>query len=181
VHLNRLKTERLVKVPAQGKHRYYSLHDPDVANALEALSLIAGGSRGRLVPSTPSRLLVARTCYDHMAGKLGMLLHSRFKAMGWLSVGPAPKGNACDLSIEGAKAFECLGIDLEEARISRRRFAYECLDWSERQPHLGGALGAAFLRIALQRRWVVQDLDSRALSITSRGRREILSRFGIQL
>jgi hypothetical protein len=73
-----------------------------------------------------------------------------------------------------------LGIDVEEARATRRRFAYECLDWSERQPHLAGALGAALLRIALKKKWVVQDLDSRAVSITRVGQREMFSRFGIQ-
>jgi DNA-binding transcriptional ArsR family regulator len=181
VHLNRLKAERLVRVLVQGKHRYYSLQGSDVANALEALSLVAGGGRVDFVPNTPSRLLAARTCYDHMAGKLAVLLHNRFKAIGWLVVGEAGKGNGCELSNEGVKAFESLGIDLAEARTSRRRFAYECLDWSERQPHLAGALGAAFLKIALKKKWVVQDLDSRALSLTSLGRREIVSRFGIHL
>src|SRR4030095_15219315 len=121
--------------------------------------------------------LIARTCYDHMAGKLGVLLHSRFKAMGWLTIG----SRNGDLSLDGLKGFESLGIDLEETRAARRRFAFECLDWSERQPHLAGGLGAAVLKIALKRNWVVQDLDSRALSVTCQGRREILNRFAIQL
>src|SRR5215472_6239560 len=68
VHLNRLKAERLVKMFAQGKHRYYSLHGSDVAGALEALSLIAGSSRAAFVPRTPRNLVLARTCYDHIAG-----------------------------------------------------------------------------------------------------------------
>ena len=180
VHLNRLKAERLVKVLVQGKHRYYSLHGSDVAGALEALSIIAGGSRERFVANIPSRLAMARTCYDHMAGKLGVLLHSRLKAMGWLLLSSG-KDNAWNLSDDGVKGFAVLGINLEEARGARRRFAYECLDWSERQPHLAGALGAALLGIARKRKWVVEDLDSRALSITSQGRREILDRFAIEL
>jgi DNA-binding transcriptional ArsR family regulator len=85
VHLHRLKTERLVKVHVQGKHRYYSLEGPNVAGALEGLSVLAGGSRGQFVPNTPSRLRAARTCYDHMAGTLGVALHDRFQALGWLS------------------------------------------------------------------------------------------------
>ena len=72
VHLNRLKAAHLVKVFVQGKHRYYSLEEPDVASALEGLSVLAGGSRGKFVPSTPSRLRAARTCYDHMAGTGGV-------------------------------------------------------------------------------------------------------------
>jgi hypothetical protein len=63
----------------------------------------------------------------------------------------------------------------------RRRFACPCLDWSERRPHLGGALGAALLKLALKRKWVVQDLDSRALDVTSFGRREMMTRFGLQV
>jgi len=180
VHLNRLKAERLVKVLVQGKHRYYSLHGSDVAGALEALSIIAGESRERFVANIPSRLAMARTCYDHMAGKLGVMLHSRFKAMGWLSIS-SRKGNSCDLTIDGVKGFESLGIDVQETRAARRRFAYECLDWSERQPHLAGALGAALLEVARKRKWVVEDLDSRALSITSHGQGEILKRFAIQI
>jgi DNA-binding transcriptional ArsR family regulator len=181
VHLNRLKIANLVKVFVQGKHRFYSLEGPDVANALEGLSVLAGGSRDTFVPSTSSRLRAARTCYDHMAGTLGVSLHDRFGALGWLSHGTRASGTAYELSLGGTKAFEALGIDINATRLLRRRFACACLDWSERRPHVGGALGAAFLKAALKRRWVVQDLDSRALGVTSMGRREMLTRFGLQL
>src|SRR5262249_20973599 len=127
VHLNRLKTERLVKVTVQGKHRYYSLEGPDVAHALEGLGVLAGGSRDRFVPHTPSHLLAARTCYDHIAGRLGVSLHDRFKTLGWLSPEAAGRADAYELTPDGAKAFEALGIDIDEARGLRRRFAYACL------------------------------------------------------
>jgi DNA-binding transcriptional ArsR family regulator len=179
VHLARLKAERLVKVFAQGKHRYYSLAGADVAAVLEALNVVAGRPRDRFVPNTPSRLRVARTCYDHMAGTVAVLLHDRFTALKWLSAVPAGD-KRYDLTGKGAIACEALGIDLEATRALRRRFAYPCLDWSERRPHLGGALGAALLDLALKRKWVVQDLDSRALSVTKAGRREMLARFGVQ-
>jgi DNA-binding transcriptional ArsR family regulator len=180
VHLNRLKTERLVKLFVQGKHRYYSLEGPSVARALEGLSVLAGGSRGRFVPSTPSRLRAARTCYDHMAGALGVSLNDRFQALGWLSAGPADGGNAYHLTADGAQAFEAMGIDIAAARGLRRRFACACLDWSERRPHVGGALGASLLAIALRRNWVTQDLDTRALGVTTLGGRELLARFGVR-
>ena len=175
VHLNRLKTERLVKVLTQGKHRYYSLEGPNVASLLEGLSVLAGGRRDNFVPTTPSRLRAARTCYDHMAGAVGVALHDRFKALRWLSA------DSTSVTREGTKAFEALGIDLEAARALRRRFASACLDWSERRPHIGGALGAALLKVALKKRWVTQDLDSRALGVTSLGRREMQARFGLHL
>ncbi len=180
VHLQRLKMRRLVKVVAQGKHRYYSLEGRDVGAALEALSVLAGGSRKAFVPSTPNRLRSARTCYDHIAGLLGVALHDRFQMMGWL-LPDSGGGTECDLSPKGAKAFATLGIDVEAARLLRRRFAYACLDWSERRPHLGGALGAAVLNAALKRRWVVQELDNRALGVTGLGRREMLARFGLEV
>jgi DNA-binding transcriptional ArsR family regulator len=179
VHLNRLKTAHLVKVQARGKHRFYSLGGPDVASALEGLSVLAG-ARDKFVPNTPSRLRAARTCYDHMAGRVGVLLHDRFKALGWLA-GSNSKDNAYDLTPDGAKAFEALGIDIEAIRALRRRFACACLDWSERRPHVGGALGAALLKVALKRKWVLQDLDSRVLDVTNIGRREMLARFGLHV
>lgn len=179
VHLLRLKTQRLVKVIAQGKHRYYSLEGANVAAALEALSVLAGGSRDLFVPNTPNRLRSARTCYDHIAGTLGVSLHDRFQALGWLA-GASGAENVYDLTPVGAKAFEALGIDIEATRALRRRFAYACVDWSERRPHVGGAVGAALLNVALKRKWVIQDLDSRALTVTRAGRREMQSRFGVR-
>lgn len=181
VHLDRLRAARLVKVLAQGKHRFYSLAGSDVARALEGLSVLAGGSRDKFVSCTPSRLRVARTCYDHMAGAVGVLLHDRLKALGWLSARSRDGDRAYDLTIDGTTALESLGIEVEAARRLRRRFACACLDWSERRPHLGGALGAALLKAALKRRWVTQDLDCRALTVTSLGRREMLTRFGLRI
>lgn len=181
VHLHRLEKERLVKVLAQGKHRYYRLAGEDVAAALEALSVLAGGFRNSFVPHTPNRLLAARTCYDHIAGTLGVALHDRIKAMGWLSggAGESAAENAYELTPRGIKAFGELGIDVQANRALRRRFAYACVDWSERRPHLGGAVGAALLNIALERKWVIRELDSRALAITRVGRREMRARFGL--
>jgi DNA-binding transcriptional ArsR family regulator len=191
VHLNRLKTEHLVKVLIQGKHRYYSLEGPNVAMVLEGLSVLAGGARDQFVPTTPSRLRAARTCYDHLAGTVGVSLHDRFRALGWLSAGSKIPGSTIDgstiddraynVTADGTRAFAALGIDIDATRTLRRRFACACLDWSERRPHLGGALGAALLKVALKKKWVVHDLDSRALSVTSFGRREMLTRFGLHV
>jgi DNA-binding transcriptional ArsR family regulator len=177
-HLNRLKAERLVRVVVQGKHRYYSLEGPNVASALEGLSVLAGSVRARFVPKTPSRLRVARTCYDHLAGTLGVSLHDRLLVLGWISAG---SDREYVLSLSGASAFEALGVDVAATRSLRRKFACACLDWSERRPHVGGALGAALLQVALKRKWVTQDLDCRALSVTNYGRREMLARFGLRL
>jgi DNA-binding transcriptional ArsR family regulator len=181
VHLNRLKIERLVRVLDQGKHRYYSLEGPNVASALEGLSVLAGESPQQWIPNTPSRLRAARTCYDHIAGTLGVSLYDRFRALKWLSAPSPSAGNSVTLTQDGVRAFESLRIDLDATRSLRRRFAYPCLDWSERRPHIGGALAAALFAVALKRKWVTQDFDTRALAITAFGRREMLARFGLRV
>lgn len=194
-HLSRLMAERLIKVHAQGKHRYYSLEGPGVAEVLEGLSVLAGGARPKFVPNTPDRLRFARTCYDHIAGMLGVSLHDRLHGLKWLSpvlggrsttssrgnLGASTGSNDYEVTSQGEKALSGLGIDLDSARKLRRRFACACLDWSERRPHLGGALGAALLEVALKKRWVSQDLDSRALHVTTLGRRELKARFKLQI
>jgi DNA-binding transcriptional ArsR family regulator len=176
-HLQRLKDAGLVKVLLQGKHRFYSLESMFVASALEGLSVLAGNPRAKFVPTTPNRLRQARTCYDHMAGSMAVALHDRLHKLKWLT--NANQEAEYELTREGTNAFESMGVDIEATRVLRRRFAPACLDWSERRPHIGGALGAAILKMALKRKWVIQDLDSRSLGITSLGKREMKSRFGV--
>ena len=174
-HLARLMAARLVTVRVQGKHRYYSLAGPEVAAVLEGLSVLAGGERAAFRPNTPSRLRPARSCYDHLAGAVGVGLHDRFKALGYLDA----DADGYELTGAGAEALAALGLDVPATRALRRRFAYDCLDWSERRPHLGGALGAAVLTLALRRGWLARDLDSRAVTVTDKGRRELRGRFGL--
>ena len=135
VHLARLKEQRLVKVLRQGKHRYYSLEGENVARTLEALTVLAGGTRQKFVPATPQHLRTARTCYDHMAGHLAVSLRDRFEKLNWLVVENANE-DGYDLTEKGAKALGALGIDIDAVRSLRRRFAYACVDWSERRPHI---------------------------------------------
>jgi DNA-binding transcriptional ArsR family regulator len=177
-HLARLKDEQLVQLLAQGKHRYYQLAGPDVAAALEALLVVAGLPRPQFKPNTPDRLRHARTCYDHMAGSVAVRLHDHLAAQGWLAEG----GDAArdyELTPAGEQGFVRLGVDTTALRKLRRRFACPCLDWSERKPHVGGALGAALLQLALKRGWVEQDLDSRALAVPPKGQRQMLAAFGL--
>ena len=184
-HLARLKEERLIESIAQGRHRYFQLADGDVAAALESLLVVAGAPRSGAAapaalpafePNTPMRLRSARTCYDHMAGTAGVALHDRLHAQGWLS---GLQSGSYELTTDGAVALERLGLDVDAARRSRRRFACPCLDWSERRPHLGGALGAACLQLALRRGWARQALDGRALTLTPKAEREMPELFGL--
>lgn len=180
VHLNRLRAERLVKVVVQGRHRYYSLEGPNVARALEALSVLAFGPAAAFVPGTPTALRTARTCYDHLAGTLGVVIHDALHSLGWIQATPS-EAQAYEVTPSGDAGLSSLGLDIDAARATRRRFAYPCLDWSERRPHLGGALAAAVLKAAFRRRWVTREPDSRALEVTNQGRRELRSRLGIKL
>src|SRR5262245_24194301 len=180
VHLQRLRVQGLVRVSAQGKHRYYHLAGPRVAAALEALSVLAGGSREDFAPHTPHRLRFARSCYDHLAGTLGVRLHDRLLARRWLA--PARGGDdTYSVSAAGVEGLAAIGVEVAAARARHRRFAFACLDWSERRPHLGGALGAALLAAALERRWVAREMNDRCLRLTGRGRRELAERLQVDL
>jgi DNA-binding transcriptional ArsR family regulator len=181
VHLNRLKKEKLVRVSVQGRHHYYCLEGRSVARVLESLSVLAGGNGQGYVRTTPEPLRNARTCYDHIAGAFAVALHDHFIRENWLISSPHEGSNAYELAMEGKKKLTLMGIDVSGARTLRRRFAYGCLDWSERKPHIAGALGAALLKHALTKRWVVRDLDSRALTLTRLGEREVLARLGLRL
>ena len=173
-HLARLKDDGLLKLRTQGRHRYYSLAGPHVAQAIEGLMVISRNTRTAFIPTTPNRLQFARTCYDHMAGTLAVELHDHFIASGWL-VGDG----TYQLTARGETAMIELGVEVATLRTQRRHFACACLDWSVRRPHLAGALGAAFLQSAIGHQWVTQDLDSRALGLTPKGRKALASRFGI--
>jgi len=175
-HLTRLKDDHLVTQLAQGKHRYYQLAGTGVAAALEALLVVAGLPRHQFKPNTPDRLRHARTFYDHMAGTVAVQLHDHFTQQVWLA---ASAGNEYELSLTGEQQFLTMGLDVPSMRKLRRRFACPCLDWSERRPHLGGALGAALLQLALKKGWVEQDLDSRALAVSPKGQRQMLAAFGL--
>jgi DNA-binding transcriptional ArsR family regulator len=182
-HLARLREAGLLRLHVQGRHRYYRIGNRRAAELLERLSVLAGGTRrgaAELRRSTPSHLIAARSCYDHVAGVLGVSLHDALIACGWLESPELPR-SAYSSTVVGHRELAALGIDVDELWVTRRRFAFGCLDWSERRPHLAGALGAALLSTMLAKRWVRSDRDSRALSVTALGRRELSSRIGLQL
>jgi hypothetical protein len=115
-----------------------------------------------------------------MAGTIAVMLRERFESWEWLS--PADlRQDDYEVNTKGAKALASFGVDVDAARALRRRFAYACVDWSERCPHIGGSLGNAILTAVLRRKWFVQDLDSRALRLTSLGRRQLQVKFGIEI
>jgi DNA-binding transcriptional ArsR family regulator len=182
IHLGRLRDSSLVRLHVQGRHRYYRIENRRVADMLERLSVLAGTRAERtgdgFRASTPAHLVGARSCYDHIAGALGVSLHDVLVAQGWLTSDGA-RSSAYSLTQNGERELAKMGIDVARLRASRRRFAFGCLDWSERRPHLGGALGAALLTTMIDRRWLKRERHSRALRITAIGTRELASRLGL--
>jgi DNA-binding transcriptional ArsR family regulator len=174
-HLARLQEQNLIGCVKQGRNRFYRLAGKPVADMLESLMALAGVERPTVKSSTPASLRYARTCYDHMAGEIAVQLHHQLLARAWL-IGD----NDYQLSEAGQAALTQLGIDCSPAP-TRRRFACDCLDWSERKAHLGGALGAAILAAFEKRGWVQRQLDSRELQLTAAGRKALSAHFGLAL
>ena len=167
-HLAKLVAARLLVCERQGRHRYYRLAGVEVANALEALDRLAVA---RPVPHrSPTAeamgLRDARLCYDHLAGRLGVALARGLEAGGAIQ----PAGRDFHLTAAGTAVMADLGIDVAAARAKRRLFARQCLDWSERRPHFGGALGAALAERAFAAGWIVRTDKRRQVRLTENGR-----------
>jgi DNA-binding transcriptional ArsR family regulator len=180
-HLARLKGERLVRVVKQGRHHYYTLYSSDVATVLEGLLALSGATMPRFVTKYPNQLRHARTCYDHIAGTLGVALLDTLLREGWLVADVPANAESYSLSPKGLLALNTLGIDVSDLETQRRQLAVPCLDWSERRPHLRGSLAAALLTLARKKKWVVGEMESRALTLTTKGRNEMSTIFGLKL
>ncbi|MBS0657296.1 MAG: winged helix-turn-helix transcriptional regulator [Verrucomicrobia bacterium] len=165
VHLQRLQGDGLLVSTSQGRHKYFRLASPDVAQCVEAVMAVAPKAA---VPSSPpdSPIRQARMCYDHLAGRLGRRLLEHLLEERLLK----PAEAAFEITRRGEQQLGEIGVDVAAARGARRRFACGCLDWSERKDHLGGALGAAVATRLLTAGWVRRARDSRCVTVTSSGR-----------
>jgi len=186
-HFTRLVESGLLALEVSGRHRYYRIATPDIAMAIEALANLAQASAPlreaaqahrpppRPATAVPLDMRYARTCYDHLAGELAVRLFDRMLTSKWLEVVPAgskrPSPTTLDATPQGVDEFSRLGIDLTAQKARRRRFACTCIDWSERRPHLGGALGAAFLDACTEHGWVETTAKRRVLRVTPAGER----------
>jgi DNA-binding transcriptional ArsR family regulator len=181
-HLSRLVDARLLSVEQQGRHRYYRLADEDVAHAVEAmLALMPSYRRGvqpKIAPAVGT-LPYARTCYSHLAGWLGVQLIGALLANGLL----AASGNKTFVVTEAGRTwFEDLGVAIPKSKgDASARFARSCLDWSERTPHLAGALGVSLYHRMLKLGWVAQIPGSRAIRVTSKGKQELWTRLKLRI
>jgi DNA-binding transcriptional ArsR family regulator len=178
-HLGKLVGARLLALEKQGRHRYFRLASPAVADLLEGLMAVAVDGAPRYRP--PSRgdeaLRLARACYDHLAGRLGVALADTFLSRGHIVL----DDDAGQVTAEGGRFFDEFGLDLACAESQRRRFCRPCLDWSERRRHLGGAVGAALAARCFELGWIERVKDSRAVTITASGRNGLLATFSIAI
>jgi DNA-binding transcriptional ArsR family regulator len=182
-HLAKLKQAQVIAEERQGRHRYHRLASAEVAQAIEALMAIAavGPPRHRPIGPRDAALRIARTCYDHLAGQLGVGLADALAAGGHVVIA---EGAASLTECGSAFVGRTLGIDVSPANRAhgavRRPLCRACLDWSERRPHLAGRLGAALYQRSLELGWIVPLKGSRALAITPEGRRRYAETFGIR-
>jgi DNA-binding transcriptional ArsR family regulator len=176
-HLARLVAAGFLTVEAHGRHRYYRLADPAAADLLESMARLAPQPRVRSLRQGNRALALrrARSCYDHVAGKLGTDLQATFVERGWLEA-----GEEYLLTDAGRDGFLAFGIDVD-ALPGRRRLIRHCLDWSERRDHLSGKLGAALLDRLFVLDWVERAPADRSLVVTQAGRAGFAREFGVSV
>jgi DNA-binding transcriptional ArsR family regulator len=178
-HLAKLFEADIVKVEIQGRHRYYSFSTPEVAYVVEALANLASNkSTNKLKKEFVNNgVKYCRTCYDHLAGYVGVAVVEAMEQKGYLQ-----KSKKVYLVTEkGWMWFSQFDIMEEEFKNTRRPLTRQCLDWSERRPHLAGQLGAVFLHKMIQRKWLKKVQFSRELLLTSKGRQELYDLLGVAL
>jgi DNA-binding transcriptional ArsR family regulator len=176
-HLKRLLDDCLVESASQGRHKYFRFASEQVAQLVESLMRVAPRRKAISTPKSEEAIRSARFCYDHLAGSLGTGLLALMLRKGWLQNDGAD-AKQLELTAKGEKSLAGLGLDVPAARQRRRQFACRCLDWSERQDHLGGALGAALADHMKAARWIDRQKHSRVVRVTALGR-EQLKRLGL--
>jgi DNA-binding transcriptional ArsR family regulator len=181
-HLAKLAGAQLISAERHGRHRYYRLIEPNIIHILEGLATIAPSRRASNAREAhaASAIRLARTCYDHVAGAVGVAITDRLVRDGCLVL----EHRTYRVTELGVERLNELGVDvgaiIAKARTTRRPLARACLDWSERRYHLAGALGAKLCERLLELNWLAQRPSTRALLITNLGRRELRRRFGIE-
>lgn len=173
-HLARLLAAEMIRVEQQGRHRYHRLASSDIADLLEAMHVAGARLATTATPRQPRpvdpAMRAARSCYDHVAGGLGVALAD--------ALAMRDGGDGSELTAEGEQRLATWGIDLAGLRSMRRPFCRACLDWSERRPHLAGAVGAAILDRSLDLGWLRHRTGSRALIVTPAGESGFRSSLG---
>ena len=178
-HLAKLTEAKLLAPARQGRHRYFRLASPKVAQMLESIMAVAMENQPRYRPLSPQAraLRRARVCYDHFAGLLGVGLAEFLSARGYVELDEEGGG----ITDSGKEFLSEFGVDLADAARRRRHFCRACLDWTERRPHIGGAVGAALANRCFELGWTERDKTLRAIRITPAGERGFRDSLGMSL
>ena len=178
MHLNKLVNADLLSVESQGRHRYYNYSRADVPYAIEAIAnLVPDNSLAANKVAEDKPVRHCRSCYDHLAGKVGVLLTDGLVKQQFIY----KQDNSFDVSAKGETWFNALGIDTNLLKKQKRSFARPCLDWSERKHHLAGSLGAALLNRIIADGWVRKEKGSRTMIVTRKGEQSFMDHFKIDL
>ena len=175
-HLAKLSEGGLVAVADRGRHRFFRLAGPRVRAAVAALASIAPAANASRIASSKGSARSARTCYDHLAGSLGVSLTDELLRRRLIS----ERRGGYGLTRWGADFFRELGLNLPELRARRRAYAVRCLDGTEGRPHLGGALGAGLAARLFELGWLRRVKGNRSVLVTNAGRSALRERFGIE-
>jgi DNA-binding transcriptional ArsR family regulator len=181
-HLAKLTEAGVLSVVRHGRHRHFRLASPAVENMIDGIVAVALAKRPRYQPlSRHARALsAARICYDHLAGRLSVALTDGLVARKYVVLDDeGPDAEAADITRAGARFLAEFGIELPRLRSARRHSCRLCLDWTERRPHIAGAVGAAITRRCFDLRWMERMTGSHAVVVTSLGRRGFRDTFGI--
>jgi DNA-binding transcriptional ArsR family regulator len=178
-HLAKLQAARLLEVERSGRHRYFRIANPSVAVAIEALAVIAPEKPIRSLHQSDEAKMhaFARLCYDHVAGYVGVAIADAMRKQHYI----ANRDREFAIPALGRRWLERFGIDVADLEKARRNLASCCLDWSERRPHIGGALGAAIAKRSFELEWFVRNPRHRGLKITPAGMSGLTRHFGIKL
>ncbi|PZT55416.1 ArsR/SmtB family transcription factor [Paenibacillus silvae] len=171
-HLAKLVAGGLLQVEQQGRHRYYRLASQEIADLIEKMASIAPPAQIRSLKQSSQlqQLSHARTCYDHLAGKLGTSLCEALLESGYLVEPNEPQSKDYLITEKGSQWLSSFGIKLQSKPGSRRAIARKCLDWSERRHHLSGLLGEQLFHRLLELNWIRQKPGSRSIEVTKAGK-----------
>src|SRR6185369_6393454 len=175
-HLAKLVEGGLLRVESQGKHRYYRLAGPKIANLLETFGTLVRLPDAAIESRVPGELRFARTCYRHLAGHVAVELNQAAQAKGLWALSKM-RDREYDVSHAGHRWLESIGVEVGEGRGCARA----CLDWSERRHHVAGELGSRLLERFLELKWIARVGETRAIRVTHRGQEELRRQLGLKV
>jgi DNA-binding transcriptional ArsR family regulator len=175
-HLGVLCKANLIRKISKGRRNSYEIASPDAAQLIELLQNLQKSAPS---PKSPvKKIALARTCYDHLAGKLGVsifnsLVNQEAIIYNQPIADPAYFSKEISLGINADKTFKAFGVDLSNITAGNRKYAYACLDWTEKKPHLAGTLGAAVYHAMTEQEWIARHEEKRVIRITESGKRAL--------